>query len=101
MSKALLKNILHILEALVVGYALFTLLGLSCYLIGGAILLVMWAICYVGLTIFRTQVVNKTVKNKTGVEVNSTKKQWLIGMLTCLFGYLLGGVLFYIIGGVA
>ena len=100
MSKALLKNILHILEAMLLGYVLMLWLSIQGYLVGGAILLVMWLLCYMGIKFFRTPVINKTVKNKTGVTIDSTAKQWLIGMSTCMLGYAIGALLFYIIGGI-
>lgn len=100
MNKTLLKNLLHIFESMAFGVALYYLFSLSAYAIGGIFLSAMWLVTYFAIDLLQTPVVNKTVKNKTGIEVKSTKHQWFIGMVTSLFGYLLGGVFGCIMGGI-
>lgn len=100
MNKTLLKNLLHIFESMALGTTLYYLISMAAYAIGGVFLSAMWLVTYFAVDLLQTPVVNKTVKNKTGIEVKSTKRQWFIGMLTSLLGYLLGGILGCIMGGI-
>lgn len=100
MNKTLLKNLLHIFESMALGVALYYLFSISVYAVGGVLLSAMWLVTYFAIDLLQTPVVNKTVRNKTGIEVKSTKRQWFIGMITSLLGYLLGGILGCIMGGI-
>lgn len=95
----LFRNLIHVLEADLLSSMLFLIGQSKLCVIGAFALAVMWMLAWLSILLSRYTVITKSVKNKTGKDLNTSTRSYLIGLFTCIAGYAMGWFICVVLEG--
>lgn len=95
----LFRNLIHVLEAGLLSSLLYLIGKSKLCGIGAIALSVMWLIAWFSILFSQYTVITKSVKNKTGKDLNTSTRSYLIGLFTCIAGYAMGWFICVVLEG--